>query len=664
MGIAADFAIIVVAALVGGFIAQRLNQPLILGYFLAGIAVGPYTGGITISEVHNIELLAEVGVALLLFALGIEFSFKKLQRVRKVALIGTPVQLLLSILLGYGIGRLLGWSPNQSLWLGALISLSSTVVILKTLVARGTLGTLAGRVMIAMLIVQDLAVVPMILILPELHRPEAGATVLVAASVRATLFLLAMIYGGTRLIPVLLQRIAAWNSRELFVMSIMALGLGIGYVSHLFGLSFAFGAFVAGMVLSESEYSHQALSEIVPLRDIFGMLFFVSIGMLLDPFFLLRNLGSVLLIVIPVVIGKAVICAGVARVFGYRESAPILIGMGMFQIGEFAFVVGRVGLAVGSITNEMFSLVLASAVVTMILTPFSIQAAPVLAQKWRQWRGPVLVQVLTELKEPSEPHIVIAGYGRVGSYTGDVLSRLNLPCIVIELDRLAAERARDAGLPVIYGDASSPVVLDAAGIHRARLLLVTVPSAIDVELIVRRARQLDPDLHIVARAARLAQLDPLRALGVYELVQPEFEAGLEMVRQTLVHFSVPALEIQRFTDAVRREQYEPLYTRHTDARLLDRLRNASRSIEIEWITLEAGSPLVGKGVGEASIRQRTGASLVTIVRGEDTFSNPGPDMILEAGDVVAVLGTPSQREAFRALSTDGRVSEAPAVAGE
>src|SRR5687768_1502245 len=224
MGIAADIAVIVVAALLGGFVAQRLNQPLILGYIVAGVLVGPYTGGVRVTNIHDIELLAEIGVALLLFALGIEFSFKKLQRVRRIAFFGTPIQLTLSILLGYGIGQLLGWPRYESLWFGALISLSSTMVILKSLGAQGALGRLPGRVMIGMLIVQDLAVIPMIIILPELQHPERGVSVLALAVVRATVFLLAMIYGGTRLIPALLKRIAAWNSRELFIISILALG--------------------------------------------------------------------------------------------------------------------------------------------------------------------------------------------------------------------------------------------------------------------------------------------------------------------------------------------------------------------------------------------------------------------------------------------------------
>src|SRR6185503_7566550 len=230
MGIAADIAIILVAALIGGFIAQRLQQPLILGYIIAGILVGPYTGGVTVTEIHDIELLAEIGVALLLFALGLEFNFKKLQRVRAIAFLGTPIQIILTIILGYVMGRFLGLSSYQSIWFGALISLSSTMVILKTLMAQGSLGSLSSRIMIGMLIVQDLAVVPLMLILPELNNLEQSLPNLGLAILRAAAFLLVMVYGGTRIIPFLLKRIAQWNSRELFIIAIMALGLGVGYV--------------------------------------------------------------------------------------------------------------------------------------------------------------------------------------------------------------------------------------------------------------------------------------------------------------------------------------------------------------------------------------------------------------------------------------------------
>ncbi|HSH78159.1 MAG TPA: cation:proton antiporter [Herpetosiphonaceae bacterium] len=657
MGIAADIAIIVVAALLGGFIAQRFNQPLILGYIIAGILVGPYTGGVTVTEIHNIELLAEIGVALLLFALGIEFSIAKLRPVRSIALLGTPLQLLLTILAGYGIGIALGWSPYESLWFGALISLSSTMVILKTLMAQGTLGTLSSRVMIGMLIVQDFAVVPMMIILPELSNLERGLPILGWAVLRAALFLLAMIYGGTRLMPALLKRIAGWNSRELFLVSVMALGLGIGYVSYLVGLSFAFGAFVAGMVLSESDYSHQALSDIIPLRDIFGMLFFVSVGMLLDPAFVVANFLTVLVVVVLVSASKLAIFAGLTRGFKHDVDTTFAVSFGLFQVGEFAFVLGRVGVDREVISPDLFSLVLTTALITMVLTPFATRAAQPLAQWYRRRRRIPAAQALEPADTELRDHLIIAGYGRVGRYTADVLSRLSLPCVVIELNQYAVERARAAHLPVIYGDADSEVVLEAAGIHTARLLLVTVPAAIDVELIVQRARRLNPDLHIVARAARLAQLDVLRSYGVHELVQPEFEAGLEMVRQALIHFDIRATEIYQLTDMVRREHYQPFNTLHTDASVLERLRKAGQALELEWIEIPTDSPLEGQTIGEAGIRRRTGATVIVTLRGETSYNNPGPEETLAAGDIVAILGTRVQRDAFRGL-----LASAPAAA--
>ena len=355
MGIAADIAIIVVAGLIGGLIAQRLKQPLLLGYILAGIMVGPFTIGPTVSDVHEIELLAEIGVALLLFALGLEFSLKELQPVRKIALIGTPIQLLLTMAFGYGIGQLLGWDWFSSLWFGGLIALSSTMVALKTLMSQGRLGTLSSRVMIGMLIVQDLAVVPLMIILPELNKPGAGMPILGVAAVKAIIFLVLMVVVGTRVFPRLVAYVARWNSRELFLVAITAVGLGVGYTTYLFGLSFAFGAFVAGIVLSESDYGHQALSDIIPLRDVFGLLFFVSVGMLLDPYFVIENWQVVLLVVLLVSVGKAVIFGTLSHLFGYGNIVPFAVGLSLFQAGEFSFVLARVGVGTNSIGDDLYS---------------------------------------------------------------------------------------------------------------------------------------------------------------------------------------------------------------------------------------------------------------------------------------------------------------------
>jgi monovalent cation:H+ antiporter-2, CPA2 family len=650
MGITADIAIIVMAALIGGFVAQRLNLPLIVGYILAGIVVGPYTGGITVSEIHNIELLAEIGVALLLFALGIEFSFKKLQQVRTIALLGTPIQLSLCIALGFGIGRWLGWSTYESVWLGALISVSSTMVVLKTLGSEGALDSLPGRIMVGMLIVQDLAIVPMMIILPELQNLEQGISNLGFAIIRATCFLVAMIYGGTRFIPMLLRRIAAWKSRELFIISLMAMGLGIGYVSYLFGLSLAFGAFVAGMVLSESEYSHQALSDVIPLRDVFGMLFFVSVGMLLNLSFIYTHYMQVLIMLGPIVFGKALIVGGLTRAFGYKGVTALTTGVGTFQIGEFAFLLGRVGLSKQAIQPETFTLVLATAVITMVMTPLAMRLIQPLASWKIRWRKPAAPELSGTAPHEASGHIIIGGYGRVGSYAADVMRRLDFRCLIVEVDPHAVLKARSAGFDVIYGDAASPVILEAAGLKHARLLLLTLPAALDVEMTVERARQLRPDVHIVARAAGAGQIERLRSLGVRDLVQPESEAALEIVRQALLHQDMPAVEIMRFVDSVRKELYDPPYQLQVDANKLRRLQRANQFLAIEWVSLPQGCALIGKSAVQAEVRQKTGASIVTVLRGEEVIVNPGPEVVFHEGDVLAVLATPAQQANFLSLA--------------
>lgn len=652
MGIAADIAIILVAALLGGFVAQRLGQPLILGYIVAGILVGPNTGGPTVAEIHDIELLAEIGVALLLFALGLEFNLVRLARVKWVAFLGTPIQLGLSILLGWGLGLALGWSSGSALWLGALVALSSTMVTLRTLGAQGTLGTLASRVMIGMLIVQDLAVVPMMIILPELSNLRDGIPVLGWAILRAGLFLAAMFIVGTRVIPVALKRIAAWNSRELFLIAVMAIGLGIGYATYLAGLSFAFGAFVAGMVLSESDYSHQALSDIVPLRDVFGMLFFVSVGMLLDPRFLVTNLGPILLLVAGVGLGKAVIFTGVVRSHGYRGEIPLAVGLGLFQVGEFSFVLARVGLAEGALSVDQSNLVLAATLLTMLLTPaVSSLSTPAYAQL-RRWRAQTQAPVPPLIEQELHDHLIIAGYGRVGRYIADLLARLELAYVVIERDQGRLEALKAANVPVIYGDAGSPVVLEAAGLQNARLLLVAVSASIDVETIVRQARSLNPGLHIVARATQLGQLEVLRGLGIHEVVQPEFEAGLEMVRQALLHVDISSTAIERLSDEVRAEHYRPIETLDATTAVMQQLRRLRyESIDLAWYTLHPDSSLVNQSIGANAIRRRTGVSIVAVLRGDTVIHNPPAETELYAGDQIAVVGTSAQRASFVELLT-------------
>ncbi|MBU4264232.1 MAG: cation:proton antiporter [Proteobacteria bacterium] len=650
MGIAADIITIFIAALFGAVIAQRLKQPLILGYILAGIVIGPFTPGITIKDIHEIELLAEIGVALLLFALGLEFSINELKPVRKIALIGTPIQILLTMSLGFGLGKFFGWSTQESLWFGAIISLSSTMVLLKTLMNQGWMGTLSSRVMIGMLIVQDLAVVPLMIILPQLSDPKAGLPILGLAALKSVLFLLLMFYLGTRLLPRLLAYIANWNSRELFILTITAIGLGIGYATYLVGLSFAFGAFIAGMVLSESDYGHQALSDIIPLRDIFGLLFFTSVGMLLDLNFLIANWDKVLLMVLLVSLGKGTIFAGLTRLFGYSNVVPIAVAFGLFQVGEFSFVLARVGVAHNAIDNSMYSFVLATAVLSMVATPFvSGLTTPLYKLKKRFFQHELL---LTENipEEGLKEHVIIAGGGRVGQHIAHILKQIDVPFVLIELNHQRKDECKAAALPVIFGDVSQPVVLEAAEVSKAKLLLITIPSIITTQTIVKLVHQQQPGLHVVARAEGLEQMKSLYKTGVYMVVLPELEAGLEIARQALIHLQVPITLIQGYTDTVRRQLYAPIYNSHYDYHLLSQLDKAKDLLEISWLTIPADSPLLGRTIKDAAIRTRTGASLVAVIH-EGKFSpNPTIDYSFAQGDMVAVIGNCQQREAFKVLA--------------
>jgi len=653
MGIASDIAIIVVAALIGGAIAQQFKQPLILGYILAGVLIGPHTGLVIVTEIQEIERLAEIGVALLLFGLGLEFSLKELNPVKKVALIGTPIQIFLTMGYGFLIGQLLGWERIPSIWVGALISLSSTMVILKTLMSRGLVGTLSSRVMIGMLIVQDLAVVPLMIILPQLQAPKTGLTFLGLAALKSAGFLMVMILFGTRIIPWVMAYITKWNSRELFLLAVTAIGLGVGYATYLFGLSFAFGAFVAGLVLSESEYSHQALSDIIPLRDLFSLLFFVSVGMLLDPAFLFAQAKLILVLILLITTGKALIFGILVRLFGYRNIIPLAVGLGLFQIGEFSFVLARVGLKTNALAPEIYSLMLSTTIATMLLTPFiSALAAPLYTLR-KRWFKHETLQTINLPRTGLHNHVIIAGGGRVGYYVAHILQSLKVNFVVIELDYQRVNQAKAAGFPLIYGDASQLIVLKAAHIQHARLLLITVPATIVAQTIVKNAHQLNPNLHIVARAEGVEQMKTLHALGVSEVVQPEFEAGLEITRQALLYLQIPATEIFQFTDKVQQNLYAPLYQAKDEYNTIAQLQRATHLLELNWFQLPEKSPLIGHTIQELKIRTRTGASVVGVIHKEKVLANPDINYRFRQGDLVGVMGNSEQLESFRKLAQPG-----------
>lgn len=556
VGIAADFVLIVVAGFIGAIAARALGLPLLVGYVAAGVAVGPHTAGPTVANLEDIELLAEIGVALLLFALGLEVSFRDLRAVRGIALIGGPLQIVVAAGFGTWIARLAGVPPGDALWFGAMVSLSSTMVVLKTLAATGTMATLASRVMIGMLVVQDLAVVPILIVLPQLGAGDGMGGRLLQASLIAGAFLLVMVVAGTRLLPMMLRRVVGWGSRELFLVAVVAAGVGVGAIAHRFGLSFAIGAFIAGVILSESELSHQALSDVTPLRDIFGLLFFVSVGMLFDPAYVIAHAGLVAALVAAIVAGKSLIVGLIARAFGYRNMAPWIIGLGLSQIGEFSFVLARTGRAGHFITAETYDLALTCTVLSMALSPLVFPGLLPVARAVSRRLRPAPAADLPLPRTTLENHVVVAGYGRTGRAVVDALQASGLPCLIVETHHETLARPLEQGVPAIWGDIGREDILIAAGIPQARMLVMAVPEWHAIRLGIERARRLNPRLFVVARATAAAHVEDLRALRVDAVVQPEFEGGLEMVRRALAQCDRGEDEIDRLTEALRRGLYD------------------------------------------------------------------------------------------------------------
>ncbi len=555
MPLIGDLTLVVVAAMLGGLAAHRLGQPLIVGYIVAGVIVGPFTGGLTVRHVEGIEQLAEFGVALLLFSLGLEVSFRELAPVRAVALAGGSIQIALTIALGVAVASAFGWGWHRALWFGAIIASSSTMVALKTLQAQGRIGTLSGRVMVGMLVVQDLAVVPMMILLPALGDPTMGVTHVVVAAGRAVLLLALTVLVATRLMPRVFGLVARWNSRELFLLTTVTAALGVGYAAWSFGLSVALGAFIGGLVVNESDYAHEALSDIGPLRDVFGMVFFVSVGMLLDPAAVMRLLAPLAAVIAVVMIGKAAIFGGVVRLFGYRRVVPLAVGLTLFQVGEFAFVLARAGVAAKAIDNDMYGIILDTAVVTMALTPI------VSGLTARIYRPGLPVEAPETPERSNIPpagltgHIVIAGAGRVGRTIAEALHAIDVHVVLIEIDGRRIEQARHAGFSLVYGDAAHAPVLNAADLMSARLLLIATPGYADARAILQVARRMRPDLTVIVRAESTDAARRLRALGANQAASPEVEAAIAMLREALVAVGAPEASIARVTDDTRRRQY-------------------------------------------------------------------------------------------------------------
>ncbi len=554
-GLFLDIVIIFGAAFLGGLSARIVRLPILLGYLVAGIIIGPH-GLQVIGSLDEVQTLAEFGVILLLFAVGIEVSFRELRDLGKSIILIATGQIIVTIGLAFVIGMLIGWMPKQAVVFGLVISLSSTMVVLKTLSDRGELRSLHGRILTAILLIQDLAFIPMIAILPALSGE--GDRVLLDIGIgigKAAIVLVAIVLLGGRIVPWLMRRVANLGSREVFILMLLAAIFIISAITQTAGLSAALGAFLAGLLLSESEFGHRALSEVIPFRDIFSSLFFVSLGMLVIPTFLVQNYQAVLIVVTMTILVKFAITVGLVRASGYIAHTAIFSGLALVQIGEFSFILAGTATTLGIFTNDFLSLTVVSAVLTMAMTPGIMaggsSALGNLGQRVGFLRRYHLGDSADEQNVPIYGHTVVCGLGRVGSLVAQALEEHNLPYVVIDLDPHIASRHRHRGGQVIHGSSSSDTILNAAHVRDAGLMVICTGDPAATYLTAQRALQINPNLDIVARAYWREEGDRLQRLGVQEVVWPAMEGGLEMLRHSLLRYRFDPAEVDSLVSNLR-----------------------------------------------------------------------------------------------------------------
>ncbi|WNZ44612.1 cation:proton antiporter [Leptolyngbya boryana CZ1] len=654
-----DLVSVLAAAAAGGLFAALLKQPVLLGYLAAGVIVGP-TGLGLIKEIIQVETLAQFGVAFLLFALGVEFSFSELKKVKVISLGGGGLQIALTILVTTLVSLAMGWvtSPPQGVFLGGILSLSSTAVVLKCLMERNETGTPHGQVMLGILVVQDLALGLMLAVLPALDQPAEEVGLAIGwALLQTGLFALGAVAAGIWVIPRLLRLLAKTESRELFLLGVVALCLGIALLTEHLGLSIEMGAFVAGLMISDAEYADQTLTYVEPLRDIFASLFFASIGMLIDPVFLWNNLELILGLVTLVFIGKFLIVTPLVRIFRYPLKTALIAGLGLAQIGEFSFVLASEGQTLGLVSRRVYLLILGTTAVTLVVTPFVLRLVPKLFA-WGE-SIPWLAKFLEQSDEPLaisedlpiKDHFIVCGYGRIGRNIVRLLRDRNHPVLVIDQSESQIQKVRDAGIPYIYGNAASSYVLEKAGVAEAKGMAIALPDPMSTRLCVKRSLEISPDLDLVVRANKDKDIELLYQLGAREVVQPEFETSLELSAHLLAGIGIPSPAVQREVQMIRNSHYLEFRPDQASEEISRDLKAVTGEMNSRWYALPEESPLLGMSIEETDIRRLTGVSVMAIRRaGGLTIDYPESLTTLEQGDRLLIVGETDEVAAFDQLA--------------
>jgi CPA2 family monovalent cation:H+ antiporter-2 len=653
LGSLQDIEILFGLAILTVLLARRLALPSIIGFLAAGIIAGPHSLAL-VRSTHQVEQLAEIGVVLLLFTIGIEFSLKELMRIKQMVFLGGGLQVGFTILATALVAVLWGDSPQQAIFYGFLAALSSTAIIMKLLADAAEIDTPQGKTVLGILIFQDLCVVPLMLLVPLLGGEGTNPTDIVLTLAKAGVVVVTAHYGARYLIPWLLRHVVRARSRELFILSVIFIGFGTAWLTAEAGLSLALGAFIAGLAISESEYSQQVLGDIMPFRDAFMSIFFLSVGMLLDPAIILRQPLAVVAVVAAILLVKIGVSTASLRVIGLPLRVSLLSGLALAQIGEFSFVLAQSGMKQGLLPADGYQLFLAASVATMALTPLLIRISPALADLAERTLPAKLVRGSRKLAARNHDsrlsgHVIISGYGLNGRNLAKVLKHLAIPHLIIDTNPFTIARERRGGEHIIFGDAAVPEVLNHAHIEAARILVVAISDASASRRIVSQARQMNPTIHIIARTRYVLEVEPLYKLGVNEVVPEEFETSVEILSRVLRSFMVPLDEIERHVAEVRSNCYGMLRSmsrRHSHAVGISGYLSGA---ELATLRVQRGSQLDGESLRDGRIKTNSGATVLVIKRGDEIVPNPDPVWELAENDTVLLLGTPEQLAAATRL---------------
>ncbi len=629
------------------FICHQLKVPAIVGFFLTGILAGPYGLGL-IKAVHEVEVLAEIGVVLLLFTIGMELSLKKLLKIKKSLLVGGSFQVLITLIIAFFIVRQFGQSIGQSIFLGFLVSLSSTAIVLKLVQQRAEVDSPHGQTTLGILIFQDIIIVPMILLTPMLAGTSIG-------TIESALFLFAkgigiivlVIISAKWIVPQVLYHITRTRSQELFLLSLVVICLSITWLTFSAGLSLALGAFLAGLIISESEYSHQAIGNMSPFRDVFTSFFFISIGMLLDIGFLFRQPETILLIAFAVLAGKSFIAGFATIVLGFPLRTAILVGLALGQVGEFSFILSKTGVEHGLLQGDFYQLFLAFSVLTMAATPFIINLAPRIAdlilkiplpQKLKNGFSPV-----PEIEVPEQKDfLVIVGYGVNGRNVARAAKMASIPYIIIEMNPETVRSEQAIGEPIYYGDASQEAVLLHVNIKNAKVAVVAINDAQATRRVAETIRRLNPKIHLIVRTRYLREMKLLHELGADDIIPEEFETSVEIFTRVLKKYLVPRDEIEKLVAKVRTEGYEMFRSLSRESASLSDLKFEFPDFEISTLRVGDRSQMAGKSLAQLELRKKYGVTVLAIRRNSEILPNPHGDVPLCANDALFVLGAPDK----------------------